>query len=114
MRKATEAIGLNQQVCQLSEPLFCLPDPIPPSSLYSVPYTKKGADVSVQVTDLPLELGKEERPCLPNTAGPCTLGAAPTDPSAQDLGLPPVPSPRVKSPPWIMKSLMTRWNLLFL
>lgn len=26
--------------------------------------------------------------------------------------LPPVPSPRVKSPPWIMKSLITRWNLL--
>ena len=26
--------------------------------------------------------------------------------------LPPVPSPRVKSPPCIMKSLMTRWNLL--
>lgn len=25
---------------------------------------------------------------------------------------PPVPSPAVKSPPWIMKSLMTRWNLL--
>lgn len=23
---------------------------------------------------------------------------------------PPVPSPRVKSPPWIMKRLMTRWN----
>lgn len=33
----------------------------------------------------------------------------------QGLGsatLPPVPSPRVKSPPWIMKSLITRWNLL--
>ena len=27
---------------------------------------------------------------------------------------PPVPSPLVKSPPWIMKSLMHRWNLLFL
>ena len=26
--------------------------------------------------------------------------------------LPPLPSPAVKSPPWIMKSLMTRWNLL--
>lgn len=25
---------------------------------------------------------------------------------------PPVPSPLVKSPPWIMKSLMTLWNLL--
>jgi len=28
------------------------------------------------------------------------------------LDAPPVPSPRVKSPPWIMKSLITRWNLL--
>lgn len=26
--------------------------------------------------------------------------------------LPPVPSPLVKSPPWIIKSLMTLWNLL--
>lgn len=26
--------------------------------------------------------------------------------------LPPDPSPAVKSPPWIMKSLITRWNLL--
>ncbi len=26
--------------------------------------------------------------------------------------MPPVPSPRVKSPPWIMKSFITRWNLL--
>ena len=25
---------------------------------------------------------------------------------------PPVPSPTVKSPPWIMKSLMTLWNFV--
>ena len=28
------------------------------------------------------------------------------------IDLPPVPSPRVKSPPWIMKFGMIRWNLL--
>lgn len=27
------------------------------------------------------------------------------------LDLPPVPSPLVKSPPWIMKFLMTRWKV---
>ena len=63
-------------------------------------------------------------PRLPETHAPLSAalgslaippwGCSETPLCPEDLRLPPVPSPRVKSPPWIMKSLITRWNLLSL
>lgn len=60
-RKVTKAIGLDQQLCQLSEILLCPPDPpLLPLLCPGFPIQRRVQLVSMKITGLPLELRKEE------------------------------------------------------
>lgn len=72
LNEATKALGLDQQVCQLGEFLLCPSDPLLPPLLCTGFPVLRVQLVSVQVTGLPLELGKG--PYLHNMVWPSRIG----------------------------------------